>query len=547
MDQELRGQTRQPVFAPLANRSYRELWIGSNVSNLGTLIQTVGSGWLMTQLAASNGMVALVQAANVLPLMAFSILAGALADNFDRRTILVSAQVFMLVVSGVLALLVYTGMVTPWIVLALTFLTGCGTALYSPAWQASVGDIVPRNLVRGAVSLNSMGFNLMRSVGPALGGVIVAAFGAGAAFAVNTVSYSALITALMRWKAPPRDKHLPREALGTALSSGLRYVSMSPALMRVMARGALFGLAASSVLALLPVVAADVLKGTALTYGILLGAFGVGAIGGVLASSRLSARLRNEAMVRLAFLGFAIGVEGLAASRMLITSVPALMICGAAWVLALSLFNVTVQLSTPRWVVARALSFYQTATFGGMAAGSWLWGALSDLHGPVWSLSVSGAVLLAGVFAGRWMGMAEFDNLNLDPVGAWREPALKLDLRGRSGPVMVMIDYEIAQEDVEEFLGLMRQRRRIRIRDGARQWALLRDLENPELWTESYHVPTWTDYVRHQERRVQADADVAERIWAMHKGEARPRVHRMIERQTVPVHDDMPLKMTDVT
>ncbi|MDE3237475.1 MAG: MFS transporter [Paracoccaceae bacterium] len=547
MDETTAKGGRQSVLSPLANRTFRGLWIGSNISNLGSLIQTVGAGWLMTELAASDGQVALVQAANVLPLMAFSLIAGALADNFDRRRIMIWAQVAMLVASGILAGLAYAGQVTPWIILIFTFLIGCGGALYNPSWQASVGDVVPRDEVRGAIGLNSMGFNLMRSVGPALGGLIVALAGAGAAFAVNAVSYVALVWALVRWKPEPKERRLPREALGPALSAGLRYVSMSPALMRVTARGALFGIAASSVLSLLPVVAREMLKGTAFTYGLLLGCFGLGAIGGVLASSRLASRLRNETLVRLAFLGFAIGVEGLAASSLLVLSCLSLALCGASWVLALSLFNVTVQLSTPRWVVGRALSFYQTATFGGMAAGAWLWGTVSDDYGTPHALMISGLGLLLGVLAGRWLGLAEVSNLNLDPIGRWREPALRLDLRARSGPVMVMIDYEIAQEDVEEFLSVMRQRRRIRLRDGARQWALLRDLENPGQWTESYHVPTWVDYVRHQERRTKADAEVTEHLLALHRGAGGPRVHRMIERQTVPVRDDMPLKMTDVT
>lgn len=546
MDQEPQQQNRHGVLAPLANRTFRELWIGSNISNLGSLIQAVGAGWMMTELAASNDMVALVQAANVLPYMAFSLLAGAFADNLDRRAVMVWAQIFMLVVSGILAAMAYAGAVTPWVILGFTFLIGAGNALYNPSWQASVGDVVARDQVRGAVGLNSMGFNLMRSIGPALGGVIVAVAGAGAAFAANAVSYIALVVALLRWRPAKNEHRLPREHLGSAVSAGLRYVSMSPALMRVMARGALFGFAATSVLALLPVVAADVLKGTAFVYGVLLGAFGLGAIGGVLVSSRLSSRLRNETLVRLAFLGFAIGTEGLAVSRMVATDCLALALCGGCWVLALSLFNVTVQLSTPRWVVGRALSFYQTATFGGMAAGSWLWGLVSDGYGTVWALAASGAVVFCGVFVGRWLGLAEYANLDLDPLGAWREPTLRLDLRGRSGPIMVMIDYQIAQENIEEFLGLMRKRRRIRLRDGARQWALLRDLENPELWTESYHVPTWVDYVRHQERRVKADAEVTRAITALHRGTEPPRVHRMIERQTVPLRDDMPLKMTDV-
>lgn len=546
MDQT-QPKTRAPVLAPLRHLTFRELWIGNNISNLGSLIQGVGAGWLMTELAVSNDMVALVQAANILPYMVFSLLAGALADNFDRRTVMIWAQTFMLVASAGLAAMAFGGMVTPWVILIFTFIIGAGGALSNPAWQASVGDVVPRDEVRSAVGLNSMGFNLMRSIGPALGGMIVAAAGAGAAFAVNAVSYIAIVWALVRWRPVAKERRLPRESLGSALSGGWRYVAMSPALLRVMARGLLFGVAASSVLALLPVVAAEVLQGTALTYGLLLGAFGLGAIGGVVASSRLAAKLRNERLVQLAFLGFAVGVEGLAYSRSIGLSLLALAVTGASWVLALSLFNVTVQLSTPRWVVGRALSFYQTATFGGMALGSWLWGVISDARGPVESLAISGVVLFLGVFVGRWLGMAEYANLNLDPLDRWREPALRLDLQPRSGPIFVMIDYRIAQADVEEFLALMRQRRRGRRRDGARQWALLRDLEQPEIWTESYHVPTWVDYVRHQERRTKADGELTERILALHRGPEPPRVHRMIERQTVPLRDDMPLKMTDVT
>lgn len=546
MDQT-QPKTRAPVLAPLRHLTFRELWIGNNISNLGSLIQGVGAGWLMTELAVSNGMVALVQAANILPYMVFSLLAGALADNFDRRMVMIWAQSFMLVASAGLAALAFGGMVTPWVILIFTFIIGAGGALSNPAWQASVGDVVPRDEVRSAVGLNSMGFNLMRSIGPALGGMIVAAAGAGAAFAVNAVSYIAIVWALVRWRPETKPRRLPRESLGSALSAGWRYVSMSPALLRVMARGLLFGVAASSVLALLPVVAADVLRGTALTYGLLLGAFGLGAIGGVVASSRLAAKLRNERLVQLAFLGFALGVEGLAFSRSIWLSLLALGLTGASWVLALSLFNVTVQLSTPRWVVGRALSFYQTATFGGMALGSWLWGGVSDARGPVEALALSGVVLFLGVFVGRWLGMAEYANLNLDPLDRWREPALRLDLQPRSGPILLMIDYRIAQADVETFLALMRQRRRGRRRDGARQWALLRDLEQPEIWTESYHVPTWIDYIRHQERRTKADGELTEKILALHQGPDPPRVHRMIERQTVPLRDDMPRKMTDVT
>lgn len=513
------------------------------MSNLGGLIQTVGAGWLMTSLTTSQDMVALVQSSNSLPIMALSMIGGALADNHDRRRIMIAAQGFMAVVSCALALAAWWGLMTPWLLLGFTLLLGAGVALNNPAWQASVGDIVGRADLPAAVSLNSMGFNLMRSVGPAIGGLIVAGFGAAAAFGVNALSYLPLIGALVRWR--PQDdgaRRLPRESLWAALGAGLRYVALSPNLMRVIGRAALFGLAASSLLALLPIVARNLLSGTALTYGMLLGAFGLGAIGGAALNQRVRDAYSNETVVRGAFAAFAVGVLGLGMSRSLPVSLTFLLIAGAAWVLALSLFNVSVQLSSPRWVVGRALSLYQTAVFGGMAAGSWLWGLLSEIHGVTAAFAVSAALLVVGSLTSRWMGLAPFGDQDLDPSGHFREPELRLELRQRSGPIVIMADYVIAPEDVPAFLEAMQARRVVRVRDGARQWALLRNLENPEVWTESYHVATWVEYLRHHERRTKADAASYERLRALHRGPGEPRVRRMIERQVVPRSDDTPLK-----
>jgi MFS family permease len=532
---------RSSVLTPFRNPTFRALWGATLVSNLGGLIQAVGAGWMMAQLTPSHGLVALVQSSNTLPIMVFSLIAGALADNFNRRRIMIFAQLFMALVSAALAVCGWLGVLTPWLLLAFTFLIGCGMALFNPSWQASMGDIVSRDDLPSAVSLNSMGFNMMRSLGPAIGGLIVAAAGAAAAFALNALSYLPLTLALARWKPAYPQPKLPPETLGSALGAGLRYVLMSPALLRVMGRGAVFGFAAVSVMALLPLVARDTLGGTALTYGILLGCFGLGAIGGVALNGPLRERLSNEVVVRLAFLGFALAVGALANSAFLALSCLALLLAGACWVLALSLFNVTVQLATPRWVVGRALSFYQTATFGGMATGAWVWGALADAQGVGFALCVAGVLLLIGAALGFWLRLAEFSTLDLDPLDRFRAPEPQLDIKPRSGPIMVMVDYLIEPADTDAFLGLMQERRRIRIRDGARQWALLRDLENPRQWTESYHVPTWLDYLRHNQRRTKADAENLDNLRALHRGDAGlPRVHRMIERQTVPPHDDIP-------
>ncbi len=524
---------RLSPLAPFRHDTFRSIWLASLASNFGGLIQAVGAGWMMTSISDSVNMVALVQASTSLPIMLFSLVSGALADNFDRRRIMLIAQCFMLFVSALLTVCAWFGLITPWLLLFFTFLIGCGTALNNPSWQASLGDMVPREALPAAVALNSMGINITRSVGPAIGGAIVAAAGAAAAFAANTLSYFAIIFALVRWRREGTLNKLPRESMGRAISAGLRYVAMSPNIGKVLLRGFVFGLSASAILALLPLVARDLVSGGPFTFGVLLGAFGLGAIGGALLSARLREHLPSEAIVRVAFVGFAVSSLVTALSPYSLVTCLALLLSGCGWVLALSLFNTTVQLSTPRWVVGRALSLYQTTTFGGIAAGSWIWGQLAELQGPANALVISAAVMVAGATIGLRLPLPEFPSLNLDPLDRFSEPPLKLDLKPRSGPIVVMIDYEIADADVPEFLTAMAERRRIRIRDGAGQWALMRDLENPIVWTETYHVPTWVEYVRHNQRRTHADAAIGDRLTNLHQGGSPPRIHRMIERQTI--------------
>lgn len=533
--------SRSSITAPLHNGNFRALWGATLVSNLGGLIQTVGAGWMMATISDSKDLVAFVQAANTLPIMLFSLAAGALADNIDRRRIMLVAQSLMMIVSAALAFLAFSGHMTPWLLLGFTFLIGCGGALHNPSWQASMGDIVPRNDIPQAVSLNAMSFNIMRSIGPALGGVIVAVSGAAIAFAINAFSYIPLLYALFRWKHRRPPSSIPREQFGSAMSAGLRYMLMSPNLMKVLFRGASFGFGAVAVMALMPIIARDLLMGGALTYGILLGSFGIGAIGAALLNTRLRERFSSESIVRASFIGFAASILILAYSKFIALTCLMLVVAGGSWVLALSLFNVTVQLSTPRWVVGRALSLYQMATFGGMTLGSWLWGVTAEEFGASNALVAASVVLVLGAMVGMRFPIPGLVALDLDPL-QFREPELLLDLKPRSGPIAIMVDYVIDQHNVDAFLAAMTKRRRARIRDGARQWALLRDLENPEQWTESYHVPTWVEYIRHNQRRTLADQEISQILRTLHTGPELPRVHRMIERQTVPVRDDIPLK-----
>lgn len=524
-------ETRAGTLAPLGSPTFRAVWLATLVSNFGALIQSVAAAWLMTSLAASADMVALVQAATTLPVMLLSLVSGAVADNFDRRRVMLGAQGLMLGVSVLLALLAWRGVLTPWLLLGLTFLIGCGTALNNPSWQASVGDMVPRRLVPAAIALNSLAFNITRSVGPAIGGAIVAAAGAAAAFAANALSYLPLILVLFGWRQKLAPAALPREPIHIAMGAGLRYVAMSPNILTILARAFAFGFGSIAVLALLPLVARAQVGGGPLTYGGLLGAFGVGAVVGAFSAARGREALGSEWLVRAAFAAFALCAVITAISPSVWLTGAGLMVGGAAWVIALSLFNTTVQLSTPRWVVGRALSLYQAGTFGGMALGSWLWGVLAETQSLPVALGAAAIALLIGAALGLRLPLPALVDLNLDPLNRFREPSLAIDLEPRSGPIAVLVEYRIDEADVPEFLAVMTERHRIRRRDGARHWTLMRDLEDPQLWYESYQTPTWTEYVRHNTRPTMADATVGDRLRALHRGPDVPRVHRMIVRQ----------------
>ena len=517
-------------FRPFRHGIFRWVWITSTISNFGGLIEGVGAAWMMVTLAAPASMVALVQASRTLPVMLLSLGAGAIADQYDRRRVLIGAQCFLFCVSAGLMLSTWFNVITPWLLLTFTFLIGCGNAFNRPAWQSSVGEMVPREDLAGAVALNSMGFNVARSVGPAVGGIIVAAAGAAAAFAFNVLSYLGLLGVLMRWRPELPQQTLPRERLHHAMGAGVRYVAMSPHILVVLLRSSLFGLGSIAVQALLPLVARDLVGGGSLTYGVLLGAFGVGAVGGALTGSVARRRFSTEAIVRLSSIAFAAGTAAVGLSGFLPFTLIALAVAGGAWVIALSSFNVVVQMASPRWVAGRALALYQMATFGGMSLGSWLWGVVAEDHGIGRALVLAAIVQAAAVIVALPFRLAEVDDLDLAPLRDFTAPETEVPVDARSGPVVITIEYVIGEADEIAFLTVMAERRRIRRRDGARHWTLLRDLAEPTRWLERYHTPTWLDYVRHNQRRTRADAAVSEQLRALHRGEGPPAVTRLLER-----------------
>jgi len=281
---------RSATLAPFEHRTFALFWWASLASSFGSMIQTVGASWLMTTIAPAVDQVALVQTAGSLPFFFLSLLAGALADTRDRRSLMLAAQALSLFASVALAMVVLAGRITPSLLLGLTFLIGCGAAMFAPAWQASIGDQVPRAQIPPAIMANAVGFNLARSLGPAIGGVIVAATSSAVAFIINAVSYLGIIATLLWWRPARVRSELPPEPLGSAIAAGVRYISLSPHLLSIMLRCMLYTIPIAAVPALMPIVARDLLGGGAATYGILLGGFGFGAMLGALSSATLRTR-----------------------------------------------------------------------------------------------------------------------------------------------------------------------------------------------------------------------------------------------------------------
>jgi MFS family permease len=517
------------IVAPLRHATFRRIWLASVASNLGILIQGVGAAWAMTQMVSSADRVALVQTALSLPVMLIAMPAGAIADMYDRRIVALVALGIALAGTTALTALAWLGLVTPNLLLALCFVVGSGMALMGPAWQSSVGEQVPAETLPAALALNGISYNIARSIGPAIGGIVVAAVGAMAAFALNAVLYLPLIAALFLWKRVVEPSRLPPEKLQRAMVSGVRYIANSPSIKIVLARTLVVGIVGAAILALMPLVTRDLLQGGARLYGMMLGAFGLGAILGALNLAELRKRLSGEAAISACAVSMGVGFAVVAVSRAPVLSMAALVGAGAAWTLAWTLLNIGVQLSAPRWVSGRALAAYQAAGSGGIAVGAWGWGHLTDFAGVEASLLVAAALMLASPLIGLWLRMPRIGARGEETV-VLDDPEVRLALTGRSGPVVVEIEYRVEQNNALAFHRLMHEVQMFRQRNGAYGWTIARDVADPELWTERYRCPTWFDYLRQRNRATRSEAATEQQAIAFHIGSGPVRVRRMLER-----------------
>lgn len=498
--------------SPLAFRVYRELWTANAVSNFGGQVQVVAAAWLMATLTESPQLIALVQTATNLPTVLFILAGGALADNFDRRRIMLTTQLAMLVTAISLAALSLIGVITPWLLLALIFITQSFASVNNPSWQASVRDILPRNMISKAVALNGMSINLARTAGPALGGLIVTLGGVAAAFVANAMSFVGFLFALLRWRPSAAARTEPRERLFPAMIAGVRYACFDKNVRNAVVRGGLSGLSASTVFSLLPVLARQELGADAFVFGLLLASFGGGAVVSAYTAGHLRSWLTPDQVVHMAIAMLTTGLAILGFSGSAYVAAVGAALGGAGWTMAHSTFLTTVQLSAAPWVTARSLAFYQTATFAGMSSGSILFGWVAEHNGVYVAFLAASAAQAAVVVLGYVMPLPRLEDLRVEPLDFWHPPETDGEISPGEGPVRVEIEYRVKPEDWAAFSRAMRNRQRIRLRDGARNWALWQDTSDRTRWVESYRVVTWADYLRHNSRRTEADRENMETL-----------------------------------
>ncbi len=519
------------IMAPMRIRMFRALWLSVTVSNFGWLIQSVGAAWLMTSLAGTPDLVALVQTAVQAPIVCLSLVGGAAADVWDRRVVLLIAQIWMLVVSILLAALTWFGLMSPTSLLIFTFALGLGTALQGPAFQSVVRELVPGEDLAAAVTLNAVAFNFARAAAPAMGGAIVALAGAQAAFLVNAFSYTALIAVLLVWRRPVVRDELPRERVTKAIVTGLRYVAEAPAIRVVLLRNMSFSFAAGSALALLPLVARDLLGGGPVTYGVLLGGFGVGAMVGAFLIHPARLRYGSEAVVRVLTVFFAgmLCVLGLVPS--LLAMLVALAFGGAAWLGSFAIFNITVQTASAFWVQARVFAVYQTFMFGAMALGSWIWGVLAHQLGIGHALLVAAAWMGATLLLSLRFKLPSGPAPDLRPSDRRTEPVVAFPFDQDEGPILVLVEYRVSLQDGRSFARAIEEVGHLRKRNGATRWQVFQDVANTERWVEVFSVASWLDYRRQARRATATDEAIEGRARLYHKGEDPPRLQHLVARR----------------
>jgi MFS family permease len=520
-----------PAGSPFRHAAFTVIWIATVVSNIGGWMYNVASGWLMTSLDSNAFIVSMVQVANSLPMFLFAIPAGALADIVNQRRFLIFGELTITIVSAAFAALVWLHLITPASLLLFSFVVAVGSAMTAPAWQSVVAKLVPKPDLPSAVAANSVGINVSRAIGPALGGVIVGALGIAAPFWLDAFSNIGVIIALMWWRAPKTGgSPLPPEPFGSAIRAGLRYARYNPYLRATLIRAIAFFVFGSGYWALLPLVARTQIAGGPGLYGVLLGAIGASAVGGAFLLRRLQKMIGADWLVAAASLGTALATGLFALAHHPATAIIASFIAGASWIAAVSSLNVSAQVALPEWVRGRGLAMYVTVMFGALTIGSAFWGQIAVVAG------LSAALLLAAVGAAvaipltwRWK-LQTGANVDFSPSLHWPDPVTTHSIEADSGPVLVMVEYRIDPKNRNAFLHAIGQSSRERRRDGAYDWGIFEDPADDGRFIETFLTDSWLEHLRLHRRVTKGDQVSEQAVRRFHIGDG-PKTTHLISAQ----------------
>ena len=500
-------------WSPFRHTNFAVLWTATVIANIGTWMYNAASGWLMTSLNPDPFVVSMVQVATTLPMFLFAVPAGALADIVDRRKFLIGAEVLTTAVSAVFAAIVALQLANPFNLLLFTFLIGAAGAITAPAWQSIVPQLVPKQDLQPAIAVNSVGFNISRAVGPALGGLMVAGIGIAAPFWLNAASNLGIVGALLWWRAPKGStSRLPVERFGSAIRTGFRHARNNPHLRATLIRGAAFFLFASAYWALLPLVARTQVAGGPELYGFLLGAIGAGAVGAAFILPWLKIKLGPDRTVATGTLGTAVALLLFAFARDAATALAACLIAGASWIAVLATVNVSAQVALPEWVRGRGLAIFITTFFGTLTAGSAVWGKVAGIAGlPLAHILAAVGALIAIPLTWRWK-LQTGARLDLTPSLHWPTPIVAGEIEHDRGPVLVTIEYKIDAKDREPFLAALERVAQERRRDGAYAWGVFEDTAEQGRMLETFLVESWLEHLRQHERVTNADRVLQETV-----------------------------------
>src|SRR6267154_1708564 len=480
------------LWRPLRTPIFRRLLAADVASDVGAFMQSVGAAWLMVSLGAGPMYVALVQTAATLPVFLFVLPAGAIGDIVDRRKLILFTEAWMVCAAVVLAAVTLTGVITPWLLLVLTFALSAGDAFETPTWRAILPELVTKEDLPAASALNAIEFNIARAVGPALAGILIATAGVGTAFMVNVASFCGVILVVARWKRPVRKRSTPPETVRGATVAAIRYVRYAPTIRGLMLRAG-------------------------------AGMFFAGAL--VMQAAR--GRWSNEAVASTAVAALGVTIIATGLVHALGGLVAVMLVSGGSWLIFISLLTALVQTMAPDWVRARVLATFMLVFQGGLAAGSAVWGSVGARAGVETALLWAGLGTIATTALGLVARLPDTAD-NVDPWNHWRMPAVVEDVAPglEQGPVLVTVEYLVDPQHAKEFMRAIHKYERVRRRDGASRWGIYRDVEHPEVYLETFLVTSWAEHLRQHDRVTRGDGDLEDRLHSYVRGQ--PRVRHLV-------------------